>query len=36
MVNEGLPKLKKQPLTVRTEKQLKGKGIPAWAPAALD
>ncbi|GAA4444701.1 arylsulfatase [Novipirellula rosea] len=33
MVNEGLPKLKEQPLHVRYEKQLQEKGIPEWDPA---
>ena len=33
MVNEGLPKLKGQPLHVRYETQLQEKGIPEWDPA---
>lgn len=34
MVNEDMPKVgaKEQPLAIRYEKQLKAKGIPAWAP----
>ena len=35
MVNEGLPKVKVQPLHLRYEKQLAEKGIPAWAPEPL-
>jgi arylsulfatase len=36
MINEGLPKLKEQPLAVRYEKQLKERSIPDWAPADVE
>jgi arylsulfatase len=35
MVNEGLPKVKGQPLAVRYNQQLQEKGIPSWAPDSL-
>lgn len=35
MVNEGLPKLKKQPLAVRYYKQLEEAGIPEWSPPEI-
>jgi arylsulfatase len=35
MINEGLPKLKEQPLAVRYERQLKEKGIPEWSPPEI-
>ena len=38
LVNEGLPRVKldEQPLGLRYAKQLKEKGIPEWAPDAID
>ncbi|WP_404308355.1 arylsulfatase [Neorhodopirellula lusitana] len=35
MVNEGLPRLKKQPLHRRYEKQKEQQGIPNWKPAKI-
>jgi arylsulfatase A-like enzyme len=36
LVNEDLAKVKEQPLAIRYQKQLEGRGIPEWAPLPLD